>query len=858
MGHALPDLPPAVPPAFPPRRTRPRLRVGTLLRLVLCAALLPPPPAALAQAGGGGSPYLLPPSLPSTLPGGGALPGLSPGTQQDILQRILDAAAGRAMPGVAQALPPAAAPAATGAPFPAPASPPAPPVPEPPLSNTESFFAARLDAPLRQFGYDSFAAPPGTAAVGMSFGALPDDYVVGRDDEVVLAFRGRSRQTLSLRVSRDGTLLLPDLAPVPAAGRTLRELRADLEARAARDLGGSEVFVSIGQIRQMSVFVGGEVARPGYVPLTALASVLDALIAAGGVKRTGSLRAVRVGGPRGTRTVDLYGVIAGTGGAADLSLREGERILVPPLGGVAAVGGDVTRPAIYELPAGAAAIRLDALLALAGQPLRPAGNRFLLQSNDAQGRRAYAEIGPGAAVRRGDVVLVQPGTDVVSNQLRLAGHVTVPLTRAAAGRGATLRGLLADPRLVRADPYPRLAAIYRTDRATRARRFVPFDLGRLLQGGGDMALEEGDEVVILALADVQWLASTPVQTALRGQLPDPVVPPAPAGPVPAFATLPGASAAAAPGAAPGTLPGLPGAAPVVVPGVAPGLPGPPAQPDCPALTQLAIAARQSPLRFAHARGAGFPNLGNPPCPQVFRDYPDLLPYLLDQSVLIAGEVRRAGLYPVVNGTGLDQALAAAGDALETADLSAVEFAREPTEGAGAIPLQRTLLDLRSRNFAAVRLSPRDAVRMPRGFGDRDTGSVTVQGEVLRPGTYDIRRGERLSELLARAGGLTPQAYPYGAVFTRDSVQQRQQEGFERVARQLESNLTAVATGQALAGVGGQAGAAAGSVAGAVEAGRSLAVSIRQARAAGRRWFRQQPQISADFCLALCSVPYSIP
>ena len=42
------------------------------------------------------------------------------------------------------------------------------------------------------------------------------------------------------------------MAPVPAAGRTLRELRADLEARSLRELGGSEVFVSIGQVRQIA------------------------------------------------------------------------------------------------------------------------------------------------------------------------------------------------------------------------------------------------------------------------------------------------------------------------------------------------------------------------------------------------------------------------------------------------------------------------------------------------------------------------------------------------------------------------------------------------------------------------------
>ena len=242
-----------------------------------------------AQTGANG-PFLSAPSLPSTLPGGVPLPTLPPAAQAEILQRILEGAGtGRAtspVPALAPSPPPAPAPAATSA---APSPAPATPAGEP-LSPAEAFFAAREPGavPLRQFGYDSLAAPVGQAGpLGQSFGAVPEDYLIGRDDELVLAFRGRARQTLSLRVGRDGALLVPDLAPVPAAGRRLRDLRADLEVRAARDLGGSEVYVSLGQLRQIAVFVGGEVQRPGMQALTPLASVLDALAAAGGVRRTG-------------------------------------------------------------------------------------------------------------------------------------------------------------------------------------------------------------------------------------------------------------------------------------------------------------------------------------------------------------------------------------------------------------------------------------------------------------------------------------------------------------------------------------------------------------------------------------------
>jgi len=787
--------------------------MGPLRRaaLVLCSLLALPWPA-LAQTGAGG--MLLPPSLPSTLPGGGgAVPGLPPAAQQEILQRLLDAGAGRP-PG--QLPPSAPLPSALPQPLP----PPAPTArAEEPLSPIEQFFASRLQAgpqpALRQFGYDSFAALPGAPAAG--FGAVPEDYVIGRDDEVVLAFRGRARQTLSLRVTREGTLLLPDLPPVPAAGRTLRELRADLEERARTQLQGTEVFVSLGQLRQVAVFVGGEVGRPGVQALSPLANVLDALTAAGGVRKTGTLRAIRVeGGARGTRTVDLYPVIAGEGGAApDLSLREGERVIVPPLGGVVALGGEVSRPGIFELPAGQGSALLATMLRVAGGALRPQGQRFLLETTDADGRRAFREISPVRdAVRRGDAVLVQPGTDVAAGQLRLSGHVAQPMTRAAAGRASSLRGLLGDGRVVRPDPYARMAVVWRTDPHSRARRFQPFDLAAVLAGRADLPLREGDEVLILAQSDVLWLGSPSVQRAVRGE----------AEAVPLAGAL-----------APVALGGR-----AQPPAPVPVSPASPSGLECPALTQLAVAARASPQRFAHARAAGFPDFGALPCPQIFLDVPALLPFLLDQAVLVTGEVRLPGLYPIADGTGLDAVIAAAGGLTETADLSSVELSREPAEQSATITLTRLTLDLRSRNFAAVRLSPRDGVRLPRGFADRDTGPVVLVGEFLRPGTYEIRRGERLSEVIARAGGLTPQAYPYGAVFTRESVRLRQQEGFARTAREMEQGLLQVAAGQAV--IGGRPGVDA---AGAIAAGREMANALREARAAGRMVVEANPVVLAS-------------
>jgi polysaccharide export outer membrane protein len=750
-----------------------RLSLG-LVPLVLLAA------GALAQAiPGSGAPggFLLPPSLPSMLPGGAPLPSLPAVAQQEIMARIQQSIPQRAgappvlpMPAPAAAVPPALAPAAP---------------PEEQLSVLERFFAARLAGepqPLRQFGYETFAGSQGAAPPG--FGALSEDHLIGRDDELIVALRGRVRQTHTARVGRDGMLLLPDLAPIVAAGRSIREVRADLDARARQEMGGTEAYLSFGALRQMGVLVAGEVLRPGIQSLTPLSTVIDALAAAGGVRKTGSLRALRIDGPRGSRVVDLYGILTGDAGAPDIALREGERVMVPALGAAIAIAGDVTRPGIYELPAGAASVSVEHALALAGGALRPLGNRLLVFQSDAQGRRVIAEVAPAGLLRRGDAMRVAPGLDVEVNGLRLVGHVTAPITRSTAG-ATRLAALLSDPRLVRADAYVPMGVIWRAERPARQRRFIAFPLGRVLASAADLPLQEADEVVVLARSDIAWLASPPVQRALRGEMGE------------------GAGA-------------------------------------CAALLQVAIAARASPARFAHARGAGFPDLGAPACPAILARYPDLLAYLLDQAVVLTGEARQPGLYPVPDDTGLDVVVAAAGGSSDAADLGAVEFAREPAEASGAIPLTRISLDLRSRNFAAVRLSPRDVLRIPRGFADRETGPVTLVGEFLRPGTYDIRRGERLSELIARAGGLTREAFPYGTVFTRESVRQRQQEGFARTARELEMGMVQVAAGQAVVGTRGGGG----DLGGAVAAGRELAHSLRETRAAGRMVVEANPVVLA--------------
>lgn len=72
---------------------------------------------------------------------------------------------------------------------------------------------------------------------------------------------------------------------------------------------------------------------------------------------------------------------------------------------------------------------------------------------------------------------------------------------------------------------------------------------------------------------------------------------------------------------------------------------------------------------------------------------------------------------------------------------------------------------------------------------KQTRLVRIEGEVASPGVYQAQPGETIAQLIARAGGLTPQAYLYGTEFTRESVRKQQQQNLDQVIRRLESQLS---------------------------------------------------------------------
>jgi polysaccharide export outer membrane protein len=158
-------------------------------------------------------------------------------------------------------------------------------------------------------------------------------------------------------------------------------------------------------------------------------------------------------------------------------------------------------------------------------------------------------------------------------------------------------------------------------------------------------------------------------------------------------------------------------------------------------------------------------------------------------VAITGAVMHGGQYDYRRGMTLRELMLLAGGPLESADLREAEIARFPSNRPAGVLAQtfRVPLDssyvfekspyanylgrpgvaLPGKRAPEVELQPYDNVLIFRQPLWHMLGEVALTGEVRYPGSYTLTKtGERLSELVARAGGLTTNADPEGLVFYR--------------------------------------------------------------------------------------------
>jgi len=202
---------------------------------------------------------------------------------------------------------------------------------------------------IKPFGYEFFHRLPAPDLPVEDITVGPE-YVVGVGDEILITLWGDIERRFARVIDRQGRLVLPEAGVVTAAGRTLGELRQELEAVFGQLYRGARMTVSLGDVRTIQVYVSGDIHRPGTYTMSALSTVLSALYHSGGPTASGSLRRIMLS-RRGQeqRDIDLYEFLLSGDRNSDVPLQSGDVVHILPLGPTVKVSGEVRRQAIYEI-----------------------------------------------------------------------------------------------------------------------------------------------------------------------------------------------------------------------------------------------------------------------------------------------------------------------------------------------------------------------------------------------------------------------------------------------------------------------------------------------------------------------------
>ena len=285
-------------------------------------------------------------------------------------------------------------------------------------------------AALKPFGSDLFKDASSTFAPVTDV-PVPSDYVVGPGDQLVVQLFGTENRTLRLTVGRDGRINFPELGPINVGGQTFVRVAASLEERVARQMIGVRASVAMGDTRSIRVFVMGEANRPGSYTVSGLGTITSALYAAGGLKSFGSLRDIQLKRAGAVvRRLDLYDLLLRGDTVGDAKLLSGDVIFIPPVAATVAVDGEVYRPAIYELRGNTS---VADIIKLAGglTPEADSSRAALVRVNDQRARVVVnvsldASSGRGELLRNGDALRVLRLRPTLDQGVTVEGHVFRP------------------------------------------------------------------------------------------------------------------------------------------------------------------------------------------------------------------------------------------------------------------------------------------------------------------------------------------------------------------------------------------------------------------------------------------------
>ncbi|MBQ9310474.1 MAG: SLBB domain-containing protein [Bacteroidales bacterium] len=354
--------------------------------------------------------------------------------------------------------------------------------------------------------------------------ATPRNYRLGPGDEVIIDIFGANQTTLRSTISPEGSINVDVLGPLYISGMTIEEANAFLKRKLSgiyrglnRSASGTDIRLSLGQIRTIQVNVLGDVANPGTYMLSSFSTVFHALYRAGGVVGVGTLRNILVnrgGGVAGT--VDVYEYITGGSRDSDFRLEEGDVIVVRPYESIVKIDGEVRRPMRFELKEGET---LADLLRYAGgfnsgaftenlNVVRQSGKNFEVRTVAAKDFSAFA-------LADGDEITVGKLNSLFENKVSISGSVYQPGEYELGDGIKTVRQLVEKAGGLMPDAFTHRAVLTR-EHDDKTMEVLSVNLGRLLDGSEpDVALRKNDALFITSESDIKELPTMSISGMVK-------------------------------------------------------------------------------------------------------------------------------------------------------------------------------------------------------------------------------------------------------------------------------------------------------------------------------------------------------
>jgi polysaccharide export outer membrane protein len=602
------------------------------------------------------------------------------------------------------------------------------------------------------------------------------DYVVGPGDGLSIDLWGGISQRLTRTVDRGGQISLPEIGPVLVSGKTLAALQQDVQQELRSQYRNVSAGVSLTRLRTIRIYEVGEVASPGAYDISSLSTPLNALFVAGGPSTRGSLRILKhYRGTQLVQTVDVYDLLLHGVKTNIERLENGDTVQVPSIGPQVTIEGMVRRPAIYELRDEK---NLASVLELAGGLLPAAALRHIeVQRLIAHEKQTMLSVDiPDAAdlpevtrrleafeIQDGDRVRIYPIAPYNQDTIYLQGHVARP-GRYSYHADMRVTDVISSYKDMLPEPAAQYAEIIRLNAPDFRPSVESFSLSDALADPSKAPiLHPMDTVRIFSRFDFENPPTVDVMGDVR---------------------VPGTYKTA----------GQVHLADAVH--LAGGL-----TPDA-ATADAQVFRYLSDGKFKIFSVSLSQALAGDPIENIMLEPRDRLlvhrnPDAVEQAtVYIQGEVDRPGRYPLTTNMHVADLIRIGGGLSPSADTKLADLTEYEWSNQKKLGGQQQQITISaalagdSKSNAPLHNGDVLTIRQLPGWNDLGA-SITLKGEVTHPGVYGIRPGERLSSILARAGGFQPDAYAYGAILQRLQVrdlEQKEQESLIIRAKSVQSTI----------------------------------------------------------------------